>query len=93
MKSFITVILVSLTALAAPCATAAKKGGVGVWDLGKDGDVRYYRIECQDDRTLILEGDYEKKQTCFPLNTGEQSCMKSLDIRKVGERACAATVQ
>jgi hypothetical protein len=93
MKSFITALLAAMVALAVPVAPAATKKGISVYDLGKDGDIRYYKIRCQDDRELILEGDYEKKQTCFPLNSGEQSCLKMLDIRRAGERACAATVQ
>lgn len=91
MKSILSLSLaVVLGAIATAPAAAAGKG-VGVRDLGKDGDIRYHEITCQDQRTLILEVDYEKRQTCFPQNDGKQQCLKDDDIRAAGERACRAT--
>lgn len=92
MKALIHLTLTLLLA-GVSSATTAASSGVGVLDLGRDGDIRYYEIRCKDGRTVILEGDYEKKQACFPLNSGEQSCLKTLDIRSAGERACMATAQ
>jgi hypothetical protein len=90
MKPLIHLSLAALLTMPAFAAVAAGKG-VGVMDLGKDGDIRYYEIRCVNGRTLSLEADYEKKESCFSLSKTEQSCLKTLDIRRAGEQACAAT--
>jgi hypothetical protein len=92
MKTLIQLSLAALLAVVAGGATAAGKG-VGVWDLGKDGDVRYYQIQCGDGRTVVLESNFETQESCFPASKGEPNCLKTLDVRKAGEQACAATAK
>lgn len=66
---------------------------VKVYDLGRDGEQRYYDLRCESNRKLVLAVTHKENKMCFFTRDGKETCIKSDDVDMGAERACLATRQ
>jgi hypothetical protein len=73
-------------------AMAAQQTGIKIFDVGNDGDERFYNVFCPGKGKIVISHDNDAHQVCFYVKGGtEKVCLKTDDLDAVAQRACSTT--
>jgi hypothetical protein len=87
----VRILYLMLFCLLAAGQAVARQSSPGVYDLGQDGDDRFYSIQCSASLRLILTQTKKQEQICYlNLKQDKKYCLHTTDVRSAARQACDA---